>query len=56
MRHGRLPLNLLRLGEKALAGAYRQRLPLVYWVYASEHAAQRSRFQAEHASFRWSPG
>jgi len=48
-----LPLNALRLAEKALSGAYHQRFPLTYRVYVGDDPSERTTFTAHHASFRW---
>lgn len=49
--HG--PLNLARLGLKLLSGAYFERPPLVYSVYATDPVEGRLRFEARHLSPRW---
>jgi glycosyltransferase involved in cell wall biosynthesis len=53
VRASRLPLNGLRLLEKWAAGAYRQKMPLVYSVYGADDARARREFTATEASFRW---
>lgn len=47
------PLNVLRLSEKLLSGAYWQEFPLEYSVYNSGSAIERKIFNAKKASFRW---
>jgi hypothetical protein len=49
----RSPLNVARLVEKALSGAYRQDLPLQYSVYPDAEAEQRMEYSASTATFRW---
>lgn len=46
------PLNLLRLTEKVLSGAYRQRWPLRYAIYTKD-LTRRTEFTARHGSWRW---
>jgi glycosyltransferase involved in cell wall biosynthesis len=52
VRLGKWPLNVLRLTEKFLSGAYFQKKPLVYSVYV-QGEAQRKTFSVDNASFRW---
>ncbi len=49
----RWPLNVLRLSEKLLNGAYMQKFPLEYSVYNSGSAIERKTFRVNKASFRW---
>lgn len=53
MQACRLPLQLARLTSKALSGAYFQRKPLEYAVYADENHLTRTQFHSTRASFRW---
>jgi glycosyltransferase involved in cell wall biosynthesis len=50
-------LNLLRLGEKVLSGAYKQGGPIQYDVYTQDQnntdSKKRKQFAVEKASFRW---
>jgi glycosyltransferase involved in cell wall biosynthesis len=48
-----LPLNALRLAEKALSGAYVQSFPFSYEVYVGDALETRKRFTVQDASFRW---
>jgi len=50
------PLNVARLAEKVLSGAYFQKMPLEYSVYASDSADRRKTFTTSKASFRWRTG
>lgn len=50
------PLNVLRLTEKTLAGAYRESFPLTYTLYDSDDLEKRRKFVAAKASFRWKTG
>ena len=50
------PLNVLRLTEKTLAGAYRESFPLTYALYDSDDLEKRRKFVALQASFRWKTG
>ena len=47
------PLNILRLTEKFLSGAYFEKMPVEYSVYASADAVARTTFSVSKASFRW---
>lgn len=49
-----LPLNVARLVEKALSGAYWQNMPLEYEIYTDGEAAQRRVFRSRRATHRWS--
>lgn len=49
----RAPLNIARLLEKFGHGAYSQKWPLQYSIYAPDDVTQRKSFTAEGASFRW---
>lgn len=49
LRH---PLNLARLAEKALSGAYLQEFPLEYALYDGDLTERRS-YRANCGSFRW---
>lgn len=51
----RIPLNILRLAEKFLTGAYFQKTPFEYAVYASDDAVERKVFRVTKATFRWKP-
>ena len=53
MRALRLPLNVLRLAEKAARGVYSQRLPLRYALWESGAARARREYVATRASWRW---
>ena len=46
-------LNILRLTEKTLAGAYRENFPLRYALYDADNLASRKDFVIAKASFRW---
>jgi glycosyltransferase involved in cell wall biosynthesis len=46
-------INSVRLLEKLLSGAYRQRFPLEYWLYSADDQKSRQRFRSESASYRW---
>jgi glycosyltransferase involved in cell wall biosynthesis len=48
----RLPLNILRLIEKTLSGAYYQEMPLTYAIYADD-LSKRKEFVAHVSTFRW---
>lgn len=48
-----VPLNGLRLAEKALSGAYHERFPLTYQVYVGDDVSSRATITAQSASFRW---
>jgi glycosyltransferase involved in cell wall biosynthesis len=50
------PLNVCRLGLKVAAGAYRQRFPLRYEIYAKGADEGRTVYTARDASFRWRTG
>lgn len=52
----RLPLNMARLTEKLISGAYWQKMPLEYALYDSDDAVKRRTFKVERASFRWRTG
>lgn len=56
IRRLKAPLNVARLLEKLLSGAYWQRMPLEYSVYVSDGPDRRTTFRAERASFRWRAG
>ncbi len=47
------PLNGLRLLEKAMHGAYWQKMPLKYAVYATENATHRTEFIVTRAKDAW---
>ncbi len=47
------PLNIARLTEKMLSGAYWQKMPLEYAIYVSDDLNGRKAFRAEKASFKW---
>lgn len=47
-----LPLNAVRLLEKGVTGAYRERFPLDYSLYTGS-ARVRRELRATHASWRW---
>jgi hypothetical protein len=47
------PLNAARLTEKLWAGAYWQKMPLEYSVYASDDPIRRESFRVSRASSRW---
>ena len=47
------PLNVARLLEKLLSGAYFQKMPLEYSVYAADALDRRKTFRTSKASFRW---
>ena len=47
-----LPLNAMRLLEKTFAGAYRERFPLSYALYAGS-GTNREAFSVDCASWRW---
>ena len=49
----RAPLNVARLTEKVLSGAYRQRFPLAYSVYSAPESLERTDFSAPTSTFRW---
>jgi glycosyltransferase involved in cell wall biosynthesis len=49
----RLPLNMGRLIEKLMSGAYWQTMPLEYALYVSDVTVKRRTFRVEKASFRW---
>jgi glycosyltransferase involved in cell wall biosynthesis len=46
----RAPLNLARVAEKAMSGAYFQGMPLEYSIYTSTDAATRTQFSARYAT------
>ena len=46
-----VPLNLARIAEKTLSGAYFQQLPFSYEIYTDD-ACQRQRFTVHKATFR----
>lgn len=46
----RMPLNIVRWGEKLLAGSYHQRMPVEYEVFTSEASDARTLFRARKAS------
>jgi hypothetical protein len=48
--------NLMRLLEKIGRGCYRQRLPMEYEIFTSDSGAQRRKFTARTARFRWRLG
>jgi glycosyltransferase involved in cell wall biosynthesis len=47
------PINGLRLMTKLVSGAYFERAPIRYEVYADERAGGRQEFVAESVSWRW---
>jgi hypothetical protein len=47
-----IPLNLMRLSEKVLSGAYHQEMPLVYEMYTQD-LNHRKRFEARRSTFKW---
>ena len=49
----KIPLNAARLIEKLTSGAYRQKRPLDYALYASTEDTERRLFSSSSASFRW---
>jgi hypothetical protein len=51
--HFRAIWRCYRYGIKFLKGAYFQRTPIAYSIYASSAAIERTDFVARHASFRW---
>ena len=53
IRAFKIPLNAVRLIEKLTSGAYRQKRPLDYTVYASTEDTERRLFSSASASFRW---
>lgn len=53
VRYLKIPLNLARLMEKVLHGAYIQRGPLNYSIYDGDAAGGRRAFIANQPSFRW---
>jgi len=53
VRSLRLPLNIGRLTEKLISGAYWQMMPLEYALYVSDVTVERRTFRVEKASFRW---
>lgn len=50
-----VPLDILRRIEKVASGAFYQRFPLMYSIYADGDAPKRRTFEARSGSFRW-PG
>jgi glycosyltransferase involved in cell wall biosynthesis len=50
----RIPINMLRLVEKSLHGAYRQEMPISYRIYTDD-LTERTRFEYSDGSFEW-PG
>ena len=53
VRAFKFPLNLARLGEKLLSGAYYATMPLYYALYASADDAERQVYSASKASSLW---
>ncbi len=53
IRAFKIPLNAGRLIEKLTSGAYRQKRPLDYALYASTEDTERRLFSSSSASFRW---
>jgi len=49
----RVPMNIARLTEKMISGAYWQKMPLEYAIYVSDNLVERRKFRVERASFRW---
>ncbi|WP_020401514.1 glycosyltransferase [Kordiimonas gwangyangensis] len=49
----RVPLNVCRLVEKALSGAYYQPAPMTYEIYAGPDLQQRQAFSFVKPSWRW---
>lgn len=49
----RLPLNIMRLTEKFLDGAYFQKMPLKYSVYVNDKVIEKKDFIVNKASFLW---
>ncbi|MBW8001338.1 MAG: glycosyltransferase [Planctomycetes bacterium] len=49
----RYPLNIARIIEKIISGAYWEKMPLVYSVYDSTDSVKRREFRVQRASFRW---
>ena len=47
------PLDVMRRVEKVVSGAYFQRFPLRYEIYASPDATSRTDFVARSSTFRW---
>jgi glycosyltransferase involved in cell wall biosynthesis len=52
----RWPLNGARHFERLISGAFWQKMPLEYAVYASDDVIERQTFRVRHASFRWRTG
>lgn len=48
-----LPLDVARRVEKVASGAFAQRFPLEYSVYASADDSRRTTFRAQSSTFRW---
>ncbi|NUQ93657.1 MAG: glycosyltransferase [Gemmatimonadaceae bacterium] len=48
-----LPLDVARRVEKVLSGAYTQRFPLSYALYAAPDDERRTEFNVVSSSFRW---
>jgi len=49
----RVPMNIARLTEKMISGAYWQKMPLEYAIYVSDNLVERRKFRVDRASFRW---
>jgi glycosyltransferase involved in cell wall biosynthesis len=48
----RMPINVARLLEKALSGAYSQRGPIQYSVHVNEFEKRRN-FRISHSTYKW---
>lgn len=53
VRTFRRPLDVIRLAEKLLSGAYHEKMPLSYSIYAADDAGQRTVFTVNRASWWW---
>ena len=47
------PLILSRYAEKFLSGAYAEKMPLEYAIYADAAATERKRFKVDSATWKW---
>jgi glycosyltransferase involved in cell wall biosynthesis len=53
VRAARPAINLIRLAEKSLHGAYFQRFPLEYSIYTPDEPTRRRQFSVAKATFLW---
>ncbi len=47
------PLNIMRLLEKAVSGAYWQKMPISYEIYTSNYLEHRTHFDVSEVLHRW---